>query len=174
MWLRGETQSATIFGFSKKGPTVSVPKSWKVSDPPKPGYRAKFVRDSPDGLPANCTFVFHINTEFHKLSLSEIAGKAHPEKIRPTVEAENERGFSAQLGEYEPLELHGLPGWRSEWSSKAELDGMVVPVRSRVVSLAFMKMLMQSFCAARAEDFDSLESEFKMIQESFTPRATSR
>jgi hypothetical protein len=153
-------ERGTTYAFSPGGPTFHVPLHWSPTDP-YPQQAAHLVRDDSDEATARCWFSIFNDRRYRGLSGGQILERFHnPRTFR-------EMADTASLVAFDKPTLDGLPAYRSSWSSVATHRGIQVPLRTRLVSVAYKEFVISSGCVATNFDSRLLAKELDDIQMSF-------
>ena len=158
--ISGDKTGAT-YAFSEHGPTFHVPARWSPAEP-QAEQRALLVRDESEAATARCWYNVFIDSRYRGLTGKQILNRFHhPRVLQPTM------ADTAKLTGFDILTIHGLPAIRSSWSFTGTSRGIQVPIRMRLVSIAYKEGVISSVCMASEFDCKLLSTELDDIQLSF-------
>jgi hypothetical protein len=165
LYRLGTDERGATYAFSRYGPTFHVPLHWSPTDP-APQEAAHLVRDDSGEAVARCWFNIFNDHRYRGLSGEQILARFQdPRTFRELAD-------TASLAAFDKLTLDGLPAYRSSWTSIGTHRGIQVPIRIRVVTLAYKTFAISSACMASEFDSKVLAHELDDIQLSF--RASAR
>jgi hypothetical protein len=164
LFLRSSDKLGTTYSFTMTGPTFHVPSKWAAADP-LPGHTARFIRSTSDGASAHCWFDGFVDTKYVGLTGEQVLKQFHdPTRILKPAMAD-----TATLSTFDYTRVGELPAVRSVWASTSTYRGIQVPIRTRVVSIAYKSAVISSVCVATDYDSKLIATELDDIQLSFRP-----
>jgi hypothetical protein len=166
LYRLGTDERGATYAFSRYGPTFHLPLHWSPADP-APQQVTQLVRDDSAAAVGRCWFNILNDHRYRGLSGEQILARFHdPHTFQDEVPD------MASLAAFDKLTLDGLPAYRSSWTSIGTHRGIQVPIRIRVVTLAYKTFAISSVCMTTEFDSKVLAHELDDIQLSF--RASAR